>query len=223
MSKISGITTVCFDIDWTLVKHNPDAEYELLRKLNHEPDPEFRRQALDFWQNVSKKLQNGKRVERQQIYEIAERFIPYLRKLNLTGEEWYHLQATIDFPTLIEGAYEILEYLQNEGYFIVASTNAFVSEQTNVLKKLKILDFFERIYGWDTTCAKPHKRSLDQLLKAHSPDAIIMIGDSVYTDIQLANRLGIKSIGVNLKYEKGLKRIKPTEQISRLEEIGQYL
>jgi len=223
LSKISGITTVCFDIDWTLISHQSDEAHRLLRLLGLEHNHEFEKQVSNFWENLSSQLQNGKPVEKHQVYSIAEKFIPYLREINLSGKQWYNLQCSIDTPELIEGAYEILEYLQNQGYFIVASTNGFIADQMNILKKLDILYFFERIYAWDTTCAKPHARSLYSLLSTHSNDAVIFIGDSVYTDIKLANKLGIKSIGFNLKYKKGQKRIKPTAQISKLHEIKYYL
>lgn len=223
MSKISGITTVCFDIDCTLVNHSLEQEYMLLRNLGFEPDEEFRNQVWYFWDNVAKKLQNGKPVEKEQIYIAAEEMIPYLRKINLSGEEWYKLQSELDTPALIDGAYEILEYLQNEGYFIVASTNAFVSDQMSVLKNLNILQFFDRIHGWDTVCAKPHRKSLFGLISIHSADSIVFIGDSVYTDIHLANKVGVKSIGYNLKYGQWQKHIKPTVHINDLLDIKKHL
>lgn len=223
MNKISEITTVCFDIDWTLIKHSENQEREVLRLLGLEPSEEFENQVTYFWNNFSKKLQNGQKVEKSKIYRIAEEMIPFLRKINLSAEEWFSLSEKVDDPQLIDGAYEVLEYLQSQGYYIVASTNAFVSEQTKVLKKLNILSFFERIYGWDTICAKPHVKALYSLTSIHSTDAMIFIGDSVYTDINFANKIGIKSIGYNLKYEERENYIKPTVSISNLLEIKRYL
>lgn len=223
MSKISGITTVCLDIDWTLVKHSLDQEYMLLRNLGFQPDEEFKNQVVNFWANVAKKLQNGKPVEKVQIYSAAEEMIPYLRKINLSGEEWYNLQSQLDETELIDGAYEILEYLQNSGYYIVASTNGFAADQVSMLRKFDILQFFERIYGWDTICAKPHRKALYSLLSVHPKESIVFIGDSVYTDINLANKLGIKSIGFNLKYGQWQNHIKPTVHITDLLDIKKHL
>jgi len=124
---------------------------------------------------------------------------------------------------LIDGAYEILEYLQEHGYYIVASTNWFADDQINVLRKLNILQFFERIFGWDTICAKPHRKALYSLMSIHSRDSIVFIGDSVYNDINFANKSRIKSIGLNLKYEEKSEYIKPTAHISNLLEIKKYL
>lgn len=223
MNKISEITTVCFDIDWTLIKHSENQESEILRILGLEPNKEFENQVVYFWNNLARKLQNGQKVEENKIYSIAEEMIPFLRKINLSGEEWFKLSQKVDNPELIEGAYEILEYLQSEGYYIVASTNAFVSQQIKLLKKLNILNFFDRIYGWDTICAKPHRKALYSLISIHSTDAMIFIGDNVYTDINFANKMGIKSIGYNLKYEDRQHYIKPTASISDLLEIKKYL
>ncbi|MDF2866294.1 MAG: phosphoglycolate phosphatase [Clostridia bacterium] len=223
MNKISGITTACFDIDWTLVKHTDNQGSAIMRKLGLEPSQEFENQITNFWNKLPKKLQNGQKVEKCKIYSVAEELIPFLREINLSGEEWFRISEEVDEPKLIDGAYEILEYLRNEGYYIVASTNAFVSDQVKVLEKLGILDFFERIYGWDTICAKPHCKALFSLMNIHSTESMIFIGDSVYTDINFANKTGIKSIGYNLKYGDREHHIKPTVNISDLSEIKRYL
>lgn len=223
MNKISGLTTVCLDIDWTLVKHSENQEDDVLRMLGLEPDPEFKKQVRYFWDNLSKKLQNGKPVEREQIYDLAEKMIPYLKKIDLTGEQWYSASEIVDEIELIDGAEELLKYLQTQGYYIVASTNTFADDQARVLKKLKVFDYFDRIFGWDTICAKPHRKALFSLLSLHSSDSMIFIGDSVYTDINFANKVGIKSIGVNLKYKDREHYIKPTIHVSSLLEIKNYL
>jgi len=223
MSKISGITTICFDIDWTLIKHSKNVEYDMLRTLGFEPDEEFKIQVNNFWNNLSKRLQSGRIVERSNIYDIAFEMIPYLSKINLSAREWYMMSKELDNIQLIDGAYEILEYLREQGYYMVASTNAFVSDQTDVLKRMKILDFFDRIYGWNTICAKPHRKALYSLMNEHSKDSIIFIGDSVYNDIYFANRTSIKSIGYNLEYNDRNEYIKPTAHITHLLEIKKYL
>lgn len=223
MSKISGITTVCFDIDGTLVKHSASQQDDVLRTLGYEPSAEFREQVECFWNNLPKKLQNGKVVEKEKVYRLAESMIPYLRKIRVSGKEWYLLSEKVDKIELIDGAYEILEYLQEQGYYIVASTNTFASYQTNVLKDLKILSFFDRIYGWDTICAKPHRKAIFSLVSMHSTESIIFVGDNVYTDISMANKIGIKSIGYNLQYGDRESYIKPTVHISDLLEIKKHL
>jgi 2-haloacid dehalogenase len=223
LTKISGILTVCFDIDWTLVKHSEDIENNVLRSLGIEPNVEFSNQVKYFWDNLSNNLQNGKKVEKSKIYKLASEMIPFLRKINLSAEEWYYLSEQADELSLIDGAYEILEYLQEQGYSLVASTNWFVKDQTNVLRNLKILDFFDRIFGWDTICAKPHKNALYSLMSMHTRDSIIFIGDSVYNDIYFANKTKVKSIGYNLKYNERNGHIKPTAHVSNLSEIKKYL
>jgi len=223
LNKISGITTICFDIDWTLVKHSENIENDVLRTLGLELDEEFNSQVQYFWNNLSQRLQNGQIVKRKKVYELASEMIPYLSKLNLTAEEWYLLSREVDNLTLIDGAYEILEYLQNQGYYMVASTNWFTSDQSSVLKNLKVLDFFDRIFGWDTICAKPHKNALYSLLSMHSRNSFVFIGDSLYNDIYFANRAKIKSIGLNLKYDERNSHIKPTVHVSNLLEIKKYL
>ena len=223
MNTIAEITTICFDIDWTLVKHSDDIENNVLRKLGLAPNEEFNNQVRYFWDNLSKKLQNGEKVERNKIYSLASEMIPFLSKINLSAEDWFALSDTVDNVELIDGAHEVLDYLHNQGYYIVASTNWFAIDQIKVLKNLGILDFFERVYGWDTICAKPHRNALCSLMDIHLSDSIVFIGDSVYNDISFANKTGIKSIGFNLKYERKSKHIKPTMHINDLLEIKKIL
>ena len=128
MNKISGITTVSLDIDGTLVKHSEDIEDKVLRILGLKPNEEFNSQVSYFWDNLSKWLQNGQKVERSKVYSLASEMIPFLGKINLSGEDWFILSDTVDNLELIDGAYELLEYLQNKGYYIVASTNWFASD-----------------------------------------------------------------------------------------------
>jgi 2-haloacid dehalogenase len=221
---ISGITTICFDIDWALIKHSSNLEDKVLRLRGFEPSEEFNEQVIHFWNNLYKKLQNGQKVEKSKVYSIAEKMIPFLRKMDLSGEEWFELLNKIDDPQLIDGAYEILGYLQRNGYYIVAFTNAFASDQAQILRKLNILNFFEKIYGWDTVpSVKPQCKALDSLIDMYSTDSIILIGDVVHTDIKFANKVGIKSIGYNLQYGERDHCIEPTIAISQLLEIKKYL
>lgn len=223
MNKISGIKTICLDIDWTLVKHSYDIEDKVLRILGLQPNEEFNNQVKYFWDNLSKWLQNGRKVERSKVYSLASKMIPFLGKINLSAEDWFILSDTVDNLELIDGAYEILEYLQSQGYYIVASTNWFASDQIKILRSLGILGFFERIFGWDTICSKPHRKALHTLMAERSRESMVFIGDSVYNDIHFAKECQIKSIGFNLKYGDKSRHIQPTVHVKDLCEIKKYL
>lgn len=223
MNKISGITTVCFDIDWTLVSHDENEEANTLKLLGLEPNDDFTRQIRFFWDNVSKKLQNGRPVTKEYLCLLADRMIPYLRKHDIKPILWLNAANKCCSTKLMEGAEEILDYLQNEGYYLICSTNWFAEEQVKVLKEHGIFYYFEKIYGWDTICAKPNRRALGSFVQNVGNDSIVFVGDSVETDILFANRLGIKSFGINLKHNKNNMDVKSTYNISSLLEIKNYL
>ncbi|MDD2376631.1 MAG: HAD family hydrolase [Clostridia bacterium] len=223
MNKISRISTVCFNIEGTLVKHSENIENDVLRTLGLELSEEFNDQVRYFWDNLSKRLQKGQIVERDKIYTLVTEMIPYLSKINLSAEEWFSLSDEVDNAKLIDGVYEILEYLQEQGYYIIALTNWFTFNQFDVLKKLKIFDCFERIFRWDKICVKPHRKELYSLSNTQFRDSIVFIGDCVRNDIKFANNFHIKSTGYKLKYNERSEYFKPTVHIANLLEIKKYL
>jgi len=85
VNKISGIRTVCFDIDWTLVNHSENIENDVLRSLGLQPNEEFNMQVKYFWDNLSRRLQNGQKVERNKIYSLITEMIPFLSEINLSA------------------------------------------------------------------------------------------------------------------------------------------
>ncbi|MEG1705621.1 MAG: HAD hydrolase-like protein [Clostridia bacterium] len=223
MNMFSDVTVVCFDIDWTLIAHSSFQEEETLKLLGLKPDLKFTMQMRFFWDNVSEKLQNGKIVTEELLLYWADIMIPYLKENGIMAKDWLEASIKSDKTELIEGAYEILEYLQNKGYFILATTNWFTKNQIEILKYHNIFHFFEKVYGWDTVCAKPNKKALGNLIDGCNNTSFVLIGDSQYTDIQFANRLKIKSIWYNPNNNKTSRKIVATETIFKLSEIKKYL
>jgi glucose-1-phosphatase len=95
---------------------------------------------------------------------------------------------------------EVLQELKKRGYklFLLSNTDQFSFEQINA--KFQLNDLFDKIYpSFETGLLKANLEAYKQILKENDLDAgdVLMIGDSVDSDIKSAERAGIKGILVD--------------------------
>lgn len=93
--------------------------------------------------------------------------------------------------------YKILEKL-SKNYELIAYTNWFTEDQTYRLRKYDLEKFFSKIYGWDIAKLKPSKEGLESIIKGNKED-YIMIGDTILTDMEIADSIGVKTLFYNRK------------------------
>lgn len=223
MSKFSGVNRVIFDLDNTLIKH--DFEKENIRIAKHlglEDSSQFREQFDAMFKNNSKYLKDTI-VTRGYFITVIERLMPILKDIGITGKDLLDIIDKYHAGTLMEGAEEILEYLSDKGYQLVAFTNWFGDYQSNILKKLRIYKYFERIYSWDDYFAKPNYFAMLRALENTQPNQNVMIGDDVHGDVISPKNAGVKTIGFNVNYGRYKNSVKADADITRLIEIKNYL
>ena len=100
--------------------------------------------------------------------------------------------------TLVPGAKEMLETLQSKGYRLFAASNSFGHLQRSRLQYAGILHYFEDTYiSMDIGYDKPDIRFFQEALRrCHlQPHEVLMIGDSMTTDI-----LGAQNAGMNARF-----------------------
>ena len=93
--------------------------------------------------------------------------------------------------------YKVLEYLSSK-YELVTYTNWFTEDQVYRLRRYNLDKFFSKSYGWDIIELKPSKKGLEKIIESDKSD-YIMIGDTIGTDIEPADSIGIKTIFYNRK------------------------
>ena len=96
-------------------------------------------------------------------------------------------------------ARELLEYLFKK-YKVFAASNSNLYQQKRRLANAELLDFFNDIFVSEELKAyKPNKEFFDEVFKRipFKKEEVIMIGDSLSSDIKGANDYGIKSIWFN--------------------------
>ena len=99
--------------------------------------------------------------------------------------------------TLVPGARELLETLRAKGYRLFAASNSFGHLQRSRLEHAGILDYFEDTYiSMDIGYDKPDIRFYEEALRrcGLQPNEVLMIGDSMTTDILGAQAAGMDAL-----------------------------
>lgn len=123
---------------------------------------------------------------------------------------------------LLEGAEDILAYLQSKNYQLHIITNGFEEVQNEKLTKSGIADYFSVIVSSECVgVKKPNPKVFEHALSKASavPQNSIMIGDSYEADVMGALRVGMMAIHLTNEnpVNKGIVTIKS------LLELKQYL
>lgn len=197
MTMFKDVNRVIFDLDNTIFKHDAESEFKIIcEKLKLPYNEIVVAQLCDFF-NKNERYIKGKRVTKSYMGYVAEELIPMLKIKRIRGVEFIEVLNGIDTTSLMEGSIEVLEYLSEKGYMIIALSNWFLDHQYMVMKKLNISDYFERVYTWDDFYAKPDKRSLQRIINNNDEKEYVLIGDNLTNDILFAKSNGIKSIWFN--------------------------
>ncbi|MHB9145571.1 MAG: HAD family hydrolase [Symbiobacteriia bacterium] len=194
------IKALIFDMDGTLVDSKDDlaaAVNHALRMLGRHPLPH---------EQIHRYIGNGARVllasalEGQQAPatdptgELAQRvneamphFVEYYQE--------HYLSRTHLFP----GVSEALAEWGRRGKLMAVATNKDSRLTHNILSALGVAHHFKLIVGpGDVTCRKPHRESIDHILKVvgvpHAEAA--MVGDSS-VDLATGSNAGIRTYGVS--------------------------
>lgn len=99
--------------------------------------------------------------------------------------------------TLVPQAREMLETLKAKGYRLFAASNSFGHLQRSRLRHAGILDYFEDTYiSMDIGYDKPDVRFYQEALRrcGLQPSEVLMIGDSMTTDVIGAQNAGIDAL-----------------------------
>ena len=141
--------------------------------------------------------------------ELSDRFIEERRKIH----------------NLFNDVPDILTALQKD-YRLGIVTNGSPDLQMAKIKGGKLEDFFEYILiSGDVNFGKPDKRIFKKALDRFNvkKESVIMVGDSIRTDIAGANNAGISSIWLNRSDKENETSIKPAATIKDLAELPEKL
>jgi len=194
------------------------------------PDPQvfydvYWQTNIDLWSRYS-------RGEITRDFLIVERFRrPLSEGQGLEVTEALCLEMSDKFldycankPGVVEGAHELMDYLQSKGYRMHLCSNGFHEVQYRKLAACGLRDYFNTIIlSEDAGANKPSKQFFDYAFKASGANlkTTLMIGDNLQTDIVGAHEAGLDTILFN-RWNVEPSDI-PTHTVTTLREIKNLL
>lgn len=122
---------------------------------------------------------------------------------------------------LVPGAEKVIEALSHKRLAII--TNGFEAVQTSRIRNSPFRDAFEQVIISETTgYRKPQKGIFEyafRQLQVTDPSTVLMVGDSLTSDIQGGLNAGVDTCWFNPARRENQTPIVPTYEISRLEEL----
>ena len=205
-------TDLFLDFDDTLYDTHGNAvialreTFEAFHLERYFPDPQVFYDAywmanIDLWSRYSK-------GEITRPYLIVERFRrPLSVGHGLDVTEAFCLEVGDRFldycsnkPGVVEGAHELMDYLQQRGYRMHMCSNGFHEVQYKKLAACGLRDYFTSvILSEDAGVNKPSKQYFDYALQVSGAqrETTLMIGDNLQTDILGALNAGIDAFLFN--------------------------
>ena len=188
---------IFIDIDDTLLDYIPCCRAAFEAAMPEHPD------YFDTFFQISGRLFSEAKHGKYTIAEVMElypkEFIATVGYPDEAVEPFKHAfrAAWGTTHTLVPGARQMLENLQEKGYRLFAASNSFGHLQRSRLEHAGILHFFEDTYiSMDIGYDKPDIRFYQEALRrcGLQPDEVLMIGDSMTTDVLGAQAAGIDAL-----------------------------
>lgn len=224
------IKAVLFDSDDTLLDFTL-AEHEALKKTLLEIGIEPVEETISLYSSINKRhwemLERGE-LTRAQV--LTQRFERIFEALGIDGDSAatqniYERNLSIGHY-FIPGAVELLEALYGK-YKLYMVTNGNEKVQVPRLKSAGIGHFFEEIFisqrvGYDKPRIEFFERCFAKM-PHYEKDEMIIIGDSLTSDIQGGINAGIHNCWFNPHGKQGREDIVPEYIVTGLEEIPSLL
>lgn len=219
------------DMDGTFLDFHAaerQAFYRAFGKTGEEPDEEKYR----LYSAINDSL--WKAFERGEIPKDAIRRSRYTRLFERLGVEADGLAVELDYERflgegheLIPGAAEVLAFLA-ERYPLYVVTNGFASVQKSRLKLSGIERFMKQIFiSEEIGYQKPQKEFFDACFSRIdppvAPEGVLLIGDSLTSDILGAKNAGIASCWFNPEGAENRSGVRPDFEIRSLPELKELL
>lgn len=221
-------TTILLDVDGTLLDFS-QAESEGIRAVlayrGFRPEPEL----MELYHNINESFWAA--FERGEITKerlVTERFRVFFgqlgRETDGREEEDFYRQQLNQSAVLIPGAVELCEYLKDR-YDLYVVTNGTSDTQYKRLKRSGLDKYMLDVFvSEDAGSQKPQKEYFDYCfsrIREKDPGKMLLIGDSLHSDIKGGNLAGISTCWYNPEGKEPADGIQADYEIRSLEEIRQ--
>lgn len=219
------------DMDGTFLDFHAaeeEAFYRALQKAGAEPARELYRAYSAINDGLWKSFEKGE-ITKQEIRDrrFTKLFEKYGMKADGIAVEKDYEVFLGEGRALIPHAKEVLAYLAGR-YFLYVVTNGFGAVQKNRLRLSGIATYMTQVFiSEELGFQKPQKEFFDicfQKMKQKIPcSEILLIGDSLSSDIQGARNAGLDSCWFNPDRMINESAVRPDYEIRTLRELTQML
>ena len=198
---------VLFDLDDTLYDHLHSARHGLVMMSERHSAmqsvaiEELERRYSDALESIHVRLLQGEVTQREaRIARMQQLFDSFGLSLDEETAIHEYSQFRRDYDDVCEGvagSRELLDELKRRGTRLAIITNNLVNEQIPKLRQLDLLDYFEVVsISEEVGVPKPDRRIFDVTLDrlGLGPDSVVMVGDSLRSDIEGAVGVGIRAV-----------------------------
>lgn len=222
------IKAVLIDIDDTIFDFEKCSKNSFLKTLE-KFNLKFKEEDFSYFNKVNDILWTKQKLGEINIKEVfIKRDYLMVKYFNLDIEKGLFNDLFVKFLydeiEIVDGIEDLLLYLSDK-YKIFTASNGIYEMQENRLKKSNLDKYFDKIFVSDEIgYEKPDKKFFQKImdLTKFSNDDLIMIGDSIKSDIIGAKNSKIKSIYFN-KEDKKISDKNFTYQVKNLSEIKKIL
>ena len=221
------VRTILWDLDCTVWLYNENEPIVLSQSLKIEDKKTFENEYYKMWGNLLDCFEE-RVVTYEEILHFVRNQMPILRTYSVKPEE---LLETLklekkNITRINQEAKELLDYAKENKIQNLAVTDWFEEHQKSALRGIGVLEYFEKIYACDNGYFKNSKGKIVELekeLAGKEKSEMILIGDSLISDIRFAERLGIRSVWYNPKGKENTTSYKPTYEVDSLTKVKEIL
>ena len=226
-------TTLLFDADNTLLDFSKSERASLIKTMEDYGVP-ITEDNIKTYVEINNSL--WKRLEKKEITKPELKRIRFRLFFDSIGFNYngdtlavneHYLSLLSQCGYLMDGAAELSQKLYRNGYKLYIITNGIAKTQATRLEKSGILPFFKEVFVSEAVgFPKPDKRFFDYVLEKipeKDKSRIVVIGDSLSSDIQGAANSGLDSIWLKLNSEVLPCTLKPIATITKLTELEKHL
>ena len=224
---MKNVRTIIWDLDETVWFYKENEPQVLCEKLNIDDVETFEKQYYEMWEDIFEHFQDTL-VNYERIKQYISKKMPILELYAVTSEDLIEarLEEKKRLATLNQEAVEMMKYFFEKGYKNISITDWFTKDQEHALESFNLLSYVQEVYGCDNSYLKCTNKRAEEVLKElvkEETNQFLMIGDSLSSDIFLANNLGIKSIWYNRKEKVNTTDNIPTLEVKSLLELKEIL
>ena len=216
-----------FDLDGTLIDFSVDQKFafkEALEKIGYEYTDDILEQYKEINRIVWNKLEKGEIKTVADLFEERCKMFFEIYNINESTCKFNNLldEGMQKSGTTFKETKEILEKL-SKMYKLAIITNGPKSQQYSRLENAKISEYFSYVFvSEEIGYNKPNIKFFEYMfekIEEKDKTKMLVIGDSLTSDIQGGINAGIDTCWCNWKKKENKTTIKPNYEINKLEEL----